>query len=490
MTSPRVSPVPRVRFAPSPTGFLHLGGARTAIFNWLFARHHGGTFVLRIEDTDRQRSSDEMIDAILDGMSWLGIDFDEGPHFQSQARERHLDEATRLLDEGQAYRCFCSRETLEQAREAAPKGGRDYVYPRTCRDLDPAEAARKSEAGQPFALRFRVPDREIAWDDAVHDRTSFAGGLIEDFVLLRSDGTPTYMMSVVSDDIAMKISHVIRGDDHISNTPKQILLYEALGSPAPTFAHLPLILGDDRKRLSKRHGAVSVLAYRDQGYLPQATFNFLALLGWSPGDDREKLDRHELIQAFDLSGVGKSGAVFDLTKLEWLNGLYMNDSTAEELAPLLRPRLEAAGLWRAEFDGAERETLLTTIDLLKSRARTLDDLVERCGPYLDPADDFEYDAKAVKKHLKGDGLIGHLEALEARLVGVGNWEAEPLEAALRAVAEDRELSAGKLIHPTRLAVTGQGVSPGIFDVLVVLGRERSLRRLRRLIDHVARREVS
>jgi glutamyl-tRNA synthetase len=487
MTSPRN---PRVRFAPSPTGFLHVGGARTAIFNWLFARHHGGTFVLRIEDTDRQRSSDEMNDAILGGLSWLGIDFDEGPHYQSQAREQHLGHANRLLDEGKAYRCFCTPEALKRAREAAPKGGRDYVYPRTCRDLEGDEADRRSVAGESFALRFRVPDREIAWDDAVHDRTAFAGGLIDDFILLRSDGTPTYMMSVVSDDIAMEISHVIRGDDHISNTPKQILLYEALGSPTPTFAHLPLILGDDRKRLSKRHGAVSVLAYRDQGYLPQATFNFLALLGWSPGDDREKLDREELIRAFDLSGVGKSGAVFDLTKLEWLNGLYLNDSTAEDLVPLLRPGLEAAGLWRAAFDGPDRRELLTTIDLLKSRARTLDDLVERCGPYLDPTDDFEYDAKAEKKHLKGDGLCGHLEALEASLAAAGSWEAEALETALRGVADDRELSAGKLIHPTRLAVTGQGVSPGIFEVLVVLGRERSLRRLRRLIDHVRRRELS
>jgi len=477
MTSPRI---PRVRFAPSPTGFLHVGGARTAIFNWLYARHHGGTFVLRIEDTDRQRSSDEMIEAILDGMNWLGIDFDEGPHYQSQSRQRHCDDAARLLDEGKAYRCFCSPETIRQAREAAPKGGRDYVYPRTCRDVDPAESDRRAAASEPFAVRFRVPDREIAWDDAVHDRTAFAGGLIEDFILLRSDGTPTYMMSVVSDDIAMEISHVIRGDDHISNTPKQILLYEALGSPAPTFAHLPLILGDDRKRLSKRHGAVSVLAYRDQGYLPQAMFNFLALLGWSPGDDREKLDRQELIRAFDLSGVGRSGAVFDLTKLEWLNGLYLNGLAAEELVPLLSPRLE----------GAERELLLATIDLLKSRARTLDDLAGRCGPYLDTTDELEYDVKAAKKHLKGEDLVEHLEALEAGLSGADSWEAEPLEAVLRAVADERELSAGKLIHPLRLAVTGQGVSPGIFEVLMVLGRERSLRRLRRLIDHLRGRQAS
>jgi glutamyl-tRNA synthetase len=481
---------PRVRFAPSPTGFLHVGGARTAIFNWLFARHHGGTFVLRIEDTDRQRSSDEVIQAILDGMDWLGIDFDEGPHYQSASRLRHRDDAARLLDRGRAYRCFCSPETLRQARESAPKGGRDFVYPRTCRTLDPVEAERRSAAGEPFAVRFRVPDREIAWNDAVHGPTVFAGDRIEDFILLRSDGSPTYMMSVVSDDIEMRISHVIRGDDHISNTPKQILLYEALDQPTPTFAHLPLILGDDRKRLSKRHGAVSVLAYRDEGYLPQAMFNFLALLGWSPGDDREKLDRAQLIRAFELSGVGRSGAVFDLTKLEWLNGQYLNDLAAAELAPLLRSRLEAAGLWRSEFQDGERAILLATIDLLKTRARTLGDLVDRAGPYLDPSDELDYDAKAAKKHLKGEDLPSHLEALEKSLARVEAWQPGPLEDALRRVADEREVSAGKLIHPTRLAVTGQGVSPGIFEVLEVLGRERSLRRLRRLIERLGRGELS
>ncbi len=476
-------PLVRVRFAPSPTGFLHVGGARTAIFNWLYARHHGGTFVLRIEDTDVRRSSEEMVRAILDGMRWLELDVDEGPHFQSRARQQHVRDARTLLARGKAYRCFCSAEALRRARESA----RDYVYPRTCRTLSVEESERRAAAGEPFAVRFMVSEGEIAWDDAVHRRTAFSGQRLEDFILLRSDGTPTYMISVVSDDMAMRITHVIRGDDHLSNTPKQILLYAALGHRPPVFAHLPLILGEDRKRLSKRHGAVSVLEYRDRGYLPGAMFNFLTLLGWSPDEDREKLDRDQLIRAFDLSGVGRSGAVFDLDKLDWLNGQYLNEMEAEALVPWVRSRLEQAGLWREGFDGAERKTLLDTLELLKSRARTLDDFVERARPYLDPADDFAYDTKAEKKHLRAEGLPDDLRALEGTLSQVERWEAPALERAVRELAEQRGLSAGKLIHPTRLAVTGQGVSPGIFEVLEVIGRDRSLRRLRRLIEHVEQR---
>jgi len=292
------------------------------------------------------------------------------------------------------------------------------------------------------------------------------------------------MMSVVSDDAAMGITHVIRGDDHLSNTPKQILLYEALGRPTPRFAHLPLILGADKKRLSKRHGAVSVLEYRDRGYLPQAMFNFLALLGWSPGGDREKLERAELIRLFDLAAVGKSGAVFDVEKLDWLNGQYLNDHPAESLIDLLRPRLREAGLWRDALDEAERELLLRTIDLLRSRARTLDDFIERGRPYLDPSDRIAYDAEAAAKHLKDPDLADRLDALTRRLEAIADWSAGTLEQELRAVAEERGIGAGKLIHPTRLALTGQAVSPGIFEVLEVVGRERSVRRMRRLIERL------
>jgi glutamyl-tRNA synthetase len=476
----------RVRFAPSPTGFLHVGGARTAIFNWLYARRHGGTFVLRIEDTDRQRSSDEMVQTILDGMRWLGLDADEGPFLQSAAFERHVRDAKALLARGQAYRCFCSAEALEAARRER----REFIYPRTCRSVPAEEAERRAQAGEACAVRFRVPEGTVAWDDAVHGPTAFPHDTIEDFVLLRSDGSPTYQMSVVSDDTEMAITHVIRGDDHLSNTPKQILLYRGLGHTPPTFAHLPMILGDDKKRLSKRHGAVSVLEYKEQGYLPQAMLNFLALLGWAPGDDREKLSLEELIAAFDLDGVGKSGAIFDLKKLDWLNGQYLNDLDGDQLAEILKPRLVEAGLWRAEFDEKPRpRALLGALELLKARARTLDDIVAHGRPYLDPSDAIPYEEAAAAKSLVGEDLPEHMGELARAFADVEPWSAAGLESALRAVATTRGTSAGRLIHPTRIAVTGEGVGPSLFAVLEVLGRERTLARLSRLVDALPGRAI-
>ena len=470
----------RVRFAPSPTGYLHVGGARTAIFNWLYARRHGGTFILRIEDTDLERSSEPMVQAILDGMAWLGLTSDEGPFFQSRFRERHAADARRLLDEGRAYRCFCSPQQVQADREAAERAGSPYVYPRTCLPLHGDGARARAAAGEPFAVRFLVPAGTIAWDDLVHGPTSFEHGAVEDFVLLRSDGTPTYMLSVVSDDVAMAITHVIRGEDHLSNTPKQILLYRALGEQPPVFAHLPLILGEDKKRLSKRHGAVSVLEYRDRGYLPDAMRNFLALLGWSPGDDRQVLSLPELIGAFDFSGVGRSGAVFDLRKLEWLNGQYISAMDPEELAGELRRRLERAGLWRPAFEGERRAWFLRVVALLQPRSKTLDDLVEDGRPFWEDRDDLAYDADAARKHLADERLREALPRLRERLAAERVWAAGPLEQALREEASALGLSAAKLIHPTRLAVTGKGVSPGIFDVLELVGRERALARLDRL----------
>jgi glutamyl-tRNA synthetase len=479
-------PTVRVRFAPSPTGFLHVGGARTAIFNWLFARKHRGTFVLRIEDTDRQRSSEEMVQAIHDGMRWLGLPADEGPFLQSAAFDRHVDDAKTLLTRGHAYRCFCPADALEAARREK----REFVYPRTCRAIPVEEAERRQAAREPCAVRFRVPEGTVAWDDAVHGRTAFPHETIEDFVLLRSDGSPTYQMSVVSDDIEMAITHVIRGDDHLSNTPKQILLYRGLGHKPPTFAHLPMILGDDKKRLSKRHGAVSVLEYRERGYLPEAMLNFLALLGWAPGEDREKLSREELIAAFDFGGVGKSGAIFDIKKLDWLNGQYINDLDGEQLAEILKPRLVRAGLWRNEFDARPRPAqLVSALELLRARARTLDDVVDHARPYLDPSDAIPYEEAAKAKHLTGDDLREHMTALIRGLAQADPWNAPSLEAALRAVAAARGTSAGRLIHPTRIAVTGEGVGPSLFEVLEVLGRERTLARLRRLVDALAGRPL-
>ena len=478
---------PRVRFAPSPTGFLHVGGARTAIFNWLFARRHAGTFVLRIEDTDLQRSSDEVVRAILDGMEWLGMQPDEGPFFQSAQREAHVRDARRALEAGYAYRCFCSAEAAAIEREAAEREGRVYLCPSRCRDVEPAIAARRVASDEPFALRFKVPAGTTTWDDLVHGPLSFDNSVIEDFVLLRSDVTPTYQLSVVSDDIAMRITHVIRGDDHISNTPKQILLYRALGANAPTFGHLPLILGEDKKRLSKRHGATSVLEYRDDGYLPEAVFNFLALLGWSPGDDRQKMTDSELIGAFSFAGVSRAGAVFDVQKLEWLNGQYIAALPVDEFVSLTKPRLQAAGLWREEYDGMRREWLRQVAALVQPRCKTLADVVEAARPLLDPSDEYPYEEDAAEKHLAGGDVAGHIAALRDSLADVEPWERKGLEAALRRLAETRGVSAGKLIHPTRLAVTGRGASPGIFEVLEILGRERSIARMERLVRYLSER---
>lgn len=477
----------RVRFAPSPTGFLHVGGARTAIFNWLYARRHGGSFVLRIEDTDRARSSEEMVEAIVDGMAWLGLAADEGPFFQSEGRERHAAAAADLLEAGAAYRDFMSAEELKGLREAAESRGEPFVLPDTFRELSREESDRRAAAGESFAVRFRAPrgDERIGWQDLVHGETSFPATQVEDFVILRADGSPTYMLSVVCDDIEMRITHVIRGDDHISNTPKQILLYRALDADVPTFAHLPLILGTDKKRLSKRHGAVSVLAYRDEGFLPEAMLNFLSLLGWNPGDERECLTREELIEAFSLERVGRSGAIFDTEKLTALNRLHFMRLPLEELAGRVRPALEAAGLWSDELLAQRRDWFLRLLEVLRDRARRLEDFADYAEPFLSEAERFDYEEKPARKHLKGEDLPARLERWIAALESVDDWRPEPLEQALRGLAEELEIGSGKLIHPTRLALTGRGVGPGLFEVMELVGRERSLARLRALVGWLA-----
>ncbi len=478
----------RVRFAPSPTGFLHVGGARTALFNWLFARQSQGTFILRIEDTDQERSTDASVKTILDGLDWLGITWDEGPFFQSRDVEAHRLLALRFLEEQSAYRCFCTPTELEARRAAAEQDGIAWKYDRLCLRLAPNEVRKRLAEGRPAVVRFRVPDGTIAWDDLVHGTTSFEAAVLEDIVLLRSNGSPTYNLSCVSDDIVMRVTHVIRGDDHISNTPKQILLYHAAGAPPPRFAHLPLILGPDKKRLSKRHGAVSVTEYRDKGYLPEAMFNFLALLGWSAGEGREKMTRDEMTAIFRLEDINRKGAVFDEQKLEWLNSQYINDLPPERIVALVRAELLAAGLMSAEIDdgGARHAWFLKVIETLKARSKRLPDFVRDLRPFL--SDDFEYRAEAVEKHLKGDAASGgraaiaaRLSALRAVLATVDPFTEETTDKGLRELAESRREKASDYIHPLRVALVGTAVSPGIFAVLVLVGKERALRRLDRLI---------
>ena len=470
---------PRVRFAPSPTGYLHVGGARTALFNWLFARRLGGVLVLRIEDTDVERSSDEMVDGILDGLRWLGLDWDEGPkiggpygpYFQSQRLDRYRAMAEQLVAGGHAYYCYCTPETLKAKRDAAEQGGAAWKYDRVCCALTRDEIAARERDRAPRAIRFRVPEGTTRFDDLVHGPIEFDGSNLEDFVLLRSDGHPTYQLSVVSDDVEMKITHVVRGDDHISNTPKQILVYRAAGADVPKFAHVPLILGSDKKRLSKRHGATSVMEYSRQGYLPEAMFNFLALLGWSPGDDREVLSRDELVAAFSLEGISGGNAVFNTEKLDWFNQQHLMRLAPDELGRRLQPWLDRAGLWNDEFMGDRHAWFFAVLELLKPRAKRLGDFAELGRFFF--SDAIEYDEAAVEKHLRAPGMDEHLLALDESLAKLEAFDAMSTEAVLRATAEARGVKAAALIHAVRVVLTGKTVSPGLFDVLALLGRARA-----------------
>jgi glutamyl-tRNA synthetase len=418
---------PRVRFAPSPTGYLHVGGARTALFNWLYARHTGGTFLLRIEDTDKQRSTDEHTQVIIDGLDWLGLDWDEEVVFQGARIVRHQEAADRLLAEGNAY-------------------------------LDEG------------AIRFRMPTGEIAWDDAVHERIAFQGEDLKDFVILRTDRTPIYNLAVVVDDVDMNITHVLRGDDHISNTPKQIALYRALGHEPPVFGHVPMINGMDGKKLSKRHGATAVGDYQHLGILPAAMRNFLALLGWSPGGDREIMTRDEMVQLFSFEGVQKKAAVFDTTKLEWMNGQYLSASTPDELFPLIAPQLAELGV-----DGGH-DAVRRAIGAVKTRSRTTIDVARQVAVRLD-AKFVTLDEKAVKEI--GKDPAGYQQALTAALDALTGieWTPQAIEQALRAVAETLGVAAGKVFQPIRIALTGGTVSEPVNELLFVIGKEAALRRL-------------
>ncbi len=473
--SDRAPSLPRVRFAPSPTGYLHVGGARTALFNWLFARHFGGTFILRIEDTDFERSSEEMVQGILDGMSWLGLTWDEGPFFQSQRLDLYRRTAEQLVASGHAYYCFCTKEELEQRRAEAARAGRPPMYDRRCRQITPDDAAARRAAGQPCAVRFAVPDGgSTAFDDAVFGRVEFANAEIEDFVLLRSDGVPTYHLSVVADDLDMRLTHIIRGADHISNTPKQVLQYQALGAPLPVFAHVPLILGPDKTRLSKRHGATSVMAYKEMGIVPEAFRNFLALLGWSPGPahkDRELFSSDDLIHLFDLGGISKSNAVFDNDKLAWFNTEYIRAYDSAKLLPLIEAE------WRAaDFQPTRSpQEILAAIDLLKPRARSLKDFAGSFRAYF--GDQFEFDPAAVAKFLADATLPALLRELAARYAAAPDFTEAGAEEILRAFAAEKGMKAGALINASRVALTGQAVAPSLFAVMAALGRDRVVQRL-------------
>jgi len=464
---------PRVRFAPSPTGSLHVGGARTALYNWLFARRHGGTFILRIEDTDVARSRPELTQQIQGAMSWLGLSWDEGPYFQSERQHLYREAAERLLADGKAYRAFETPEQLEAEKKAAEAAGTAFRYSGAGRALSREESDRRAAAGEKFVLRLKMPDEPIVVDDVVQGRAEFPPGVLDDFVLLRSDGHPLYHFSVVVDDVSMGITHVVRGVDHLPNTPKHAALFRALGVPVPVFAHLGMILGRDGKKLSKRHGAAGVEEFREQGFLPEALFNFLALLGWSPGEDREKMTIDEMVSLFSLERIGPSPSRFDHEKLLWLNGQYLQELPADDLLGRLAP----FGL-----PSCDPRTLARAVALHRSRARTLRELSGALTLY--GADPTEFEPAGLAK-FGTPAAAAHLRVLAGRLLAVEPFEHAALEEAARLLAAERNLKLGDLAQPARLALTGSLASPPLFDLIEVLGRETFRRRTLAFADRIA-----
>jgi glutamyl-tRNA synthetase len=471
----------RTRFAPSPTGYLHIGGARTALFNYLFARHHGGKFILRIEDTDRERSTQEAIDAIIESLKWLQLDWDEGPYRQTDRFAVYRDKIQWLLQQGRAYPCVCPPEVLETKRQAALKEKRKPAYDGTCRPRDgqdPAQTAAELAAqGKAFAVRFLAPKTGATIvDDKVKGRVVFENSELDDLILARSDGTPTYNFCVVVDDVEMDITHVIRGDDHLANTPRQILLYQALGRTPPEFAHVPLILGLDKARLSKRHGATSVMAYRDMGYLPEALVNYLVRLGWSHGD-QEIFSREELIEKFTLDEVGKSAGIFNPEKLLWLNAHYLKSAPLDRLAEEVVRFIEAKGYSVPQDRGWRRRMIAT----LRERAKRLDELVDAAHFFL--SDEVRWDEKAVKKFLTKE-IAPVLEKLVGAIESTEDFSEKSIEEAFTRIMAEENLQLGKIAQPVRVALTGSTVSPGIYEVIAVLGKERTLARLRAALERI------
>ena len=464
----------RVRFAPSPTGHLHLGGARTALFNWLFARHQRGTFILRIEDTDRTRSTEEFIEAIIEGMKWLGLDWDEGPYRQVDRFDVYRSYAHKLLQEGKAYYCYCSSEELEKRRQEALAKGKSPKYDGRCRDVKGPVMDRIP------AIRFMMPQvGETVVDDLIRGKVVFDNAQLDDLIIVRSDGSPTYNFCVVVDDVDMNITHVIRGDDHLNNTPKQIHIYQSLGYTIPAFAHLPMILGSDKTRLSKRHGATSVTAYKEMGYLFDAFINYLARLGWAHGD-QEIFTRDEMVEYFSLEDVGKSAAVFNPEKLLWLNSQYIKNTPSERLVELVMPFLIRESIVHKD-QILDSVWLSKAIDTLKERAKTLLELAHSLRFYI--VEDTGYDEKAKAKFLNQKSLPYLVDVLDA-FKKLDSFIAPDIEKVFSALVEKHNTKLGNLAQPVRVAVTGKAESPGIFEVLEMLGKEKVLKRLEKAIKKI------
>jgi glutamyl-tRNA synthetase len=454
----------RVRFAPSPTGYLHVGGARTALFNWLLARKQGGTFILRIEDTDVERSTQESVDAILQGMEWLGLDWDEGPFYQSDCFPLYKEHVQKLLDAGKAYKCYCSSDTLDAKRELAMKEGRKPKYDGTCRDI------ADQPDGAPYVVRFRAPQGGVtSFDDLIKGRITFPNDELDDLIIQRTDGTPTYNFCVVIDDAVMRISTVIRGDDHVNNTPRQVQLYEAFGFPVPQFAHVPMILGDDKTRLSKRHGATSVIAYRDMGFLPEALMNYLVRLGWSHGDD-EIFSREEMIAKFDIGGVGRSASVFNTDKLLWLNAHYIKNGDPQRLAELLVPFLKERGV----DPTAGGPLLAEVVKTLQERARTMLEMADGAIFYYNAPEVYDESglAKFDKEHLKAV-----YSAVKLKLAACSASTSAEIDAVFKEICSENSWKMPQVGQPVRVALSGGTQAPGIGEIVMVLGMNETIKRL-------------
>ncbi len=478
----------RVRFAPSPTGSLHIGGARTALFNWLFARHHGGTFVLRLEDTDLERSARAWEDQIMESLRWLGLEWDEGPdrggpvgpYRQSERLEIYRAEVEKLLGKGAAYHCYCTPEELEARREEARRAGRAPRYDGRCRDLDPRQVEEFKAAGRRPVVRVRVPEGgATVVRDLIRGEVLFEHEVLDDFIIMKSNGLPTYNFACVVDDHHMRITHVIRAEEHLSNTPRQILLYQFLGYSPPLFAHVPMILAPDRSKLRKRHGATSVEEFRELGYLPEALVNYLALLGWYPGDEEEILSREEMVRRFSLEAVAKTPAVYDVGKLTWMNGQYLRRLPLEEVVERALPFFQAAGLLRAPAAPEEVGYLKAVLAPVRERVRTLGEAVEAARYFF--RDDFQYEEQGVKKYFRDPGVADLLARGREALAGLDTFGAEEVERAYRDLMAQLGIPGKALIHPTRLALSGRTVGPGLFELMALLGKDRCLARLDRAV---------
>jgi len=469
----------RIRMAPSPTGFLHIGSARTALYNWLFAKHNNGRFLLRVEDTDIKRSSENMIQVILDGMKWLGLDWDE-IYYQSKRLAIYQNYVEKLLEKGFAYYCYCAPKELEKERLDAYKHKINWQYDRRCLRLSTTEREAKENAKIPKAVRFLVPDHSVAFLDIVHSEIRREGKDIEDFVIFRHDNTPTYNFACVVDDHEMEITHVIRGVEHINNTPKQILLYEAFGWQKPQFAHLPLILGKDKSKLSKRHGAVSIMEYQERGFLPEAVFNYTALLGWSPGDNREIMSRKELIQSFTLERINPANAIFDIEKLEWMNQQYILQKEGDEITELLIPYILKLNFITSEQLEQEKKRIRDICHQMQPRIKVLSDIKKSAFFFTE---DFPYDEKSLNKHLNEKTLRVVRNFLEnLKTLPESDFKAPAIESLLRSFVQDNNIKAKEIIHPLRIFITGSEAGPGLFETLELIGKNRCISRINNIFS--------